>query len=80
MNELVTIKKYNLVQVAQTLQVSAKTCETYANAMFAIKKFCDSNGMIEDLDSLKKWILSSKSATRQGLYFAASKKVFAALF
>lgn len=80
MNELATIKKYNLIQVAQTLQVSAKTCETYANAMLAFKKFCDSNGIAEDLDSLKRWILSSKSAATQTLYVAASKKVFSALF
>jgi integrase len=80
MNELTTIKKYDLINTANMLQVGQKTKETYVNAMISFKKFCLEKNCLEDLDSLKSWLYSTKTPATQAIYIAAVKKVFSLQF
>ena len=80
MNELVVTNPRSLVIVAESLQVEAKTKETYTNAMVSFARFCQNEGFSEDLDSLRAWLNSITVPATKALYIAAAKKVLNSLY
>lgn len=80
MNELTVTNPRSLVIVAESLQVEAKTKETYTNAMVSFARFCQNEGFSEDLDSLRAWLNSITVPATKALYIAAAKKVLNSLY
>lgn len=76
MNSLITKNKINLDHAIETLNVSETTKNTYRFAMNSYIKHCNETKTDMDLDSLKAWIILSKTPSTQAIRSAAAKKVF----
>jgi len=80
MNDLTVNKTPDLVEVASGLDLTAKTRETYTNAMKSYHRYCMERDCNQDLDSLKAWIQSARTPATQAMWTSAAKKVFSQLF
>jgi integrase len=80
MKDLESKKQISLVAIANSLELSVRTKETYVAAMKSYIRYCEENSLRQDLDSLKSWIIATKSSSSQAVYIAAAKKVFSEIF